>query len=89
MKNVQDQILLTYIYEDQEISENALTLKAQSKLVLYGNEEKEVTKEIETEVKEKVGDTLTFSIDVDKKELQKGYTIKDRVLRAAMVKVSK
>lgn len=79
-KNVQDEIMITYIYDEKAITESAkLKLNANSEITYYGRSEKTAKSNISEnlELKEQIGDIVTLNLDLSTNELYKGYMLKE------------
>ena len=78
MKDVQDEILLTYIYDETALIDTAsVAIKATSKITLYNDEKTVVTGNTNETVslKETIGDIASFDVNTNTTNLDKGYML--------------
>ncbi len=78
VKNSEDEIIITCIYEEEAITDKAnINLRAKSEITYYGKELKTANSKVNetVELKEKIGDIVTFDVESSKEELYKGYML--------------
>lgn len=81
IKNAEDEIILTCIYDENAIAENAeIELNAKSEITYYGKTEKTVEAIVNNkkELTEQVGDIVTPNIELSKDKLYKGYMLNNK-----------
>lgn len=80
LKNVQDEIMLTYIYGEKAIIETTnVMLNVNSEITYYGKTEKTAKSNISNnlELKEQIGDIVTINLDTSTNEIYKGFMLKE------------
>ena len=78
MKEVEDEIILTCIYEENAIiNKTEIELIAKSQITYYGKELKETKQEVnkKIELKEQIGDIVTLDVAVSENTINKGYML--------------